>query len=135
VSRDTITPAQLRARGLAATARPTKYGSRRTYLAAIDRWFASQREANAAAELLIRQQQGEVRGLRFQARYSLDVNDEHVCDYICDFVYEERCPARDTSMGEAWVTVVADSKGFRTREYLIKKKLMRACHSIEIREM
>jgi len=132
MTRGTVSPAQLRK--IVGGAR-SKYGSRRAYVAEIDRTFDSQREANAAVELLRRQQAGEVRGLRFQVRYSLDVNDEHVCAYVADFVYEERRPSRDTSMGEAWVTVVADAKGFRTREYQLKKRLMRAIHYVEIREL
>jgi len=127
-----VTPDELRR---LAGGRRSKYGSRRAYVAEIDRWFASQHEASTAVALLRRQQAGEIRGLRFQVRYSLDVQDDHVCDYIADFVFEERCPARDTSMGEAWVTVVADAKGWPTPVYLLKKKLLRACHGVAIREL
>lgn len=110
-----------------------KYGARRAYLPAVDRWFASVRERDAAAALLIRQQQGEIRGLRFQAPYDLVVNGQIVCRYIADFVFAERW--QPPGFGEGWRTVVADAKGFRTDVYKLKRALMKACHGIEIREL
>jgi hypothetical protein len=116
--------------------RPSKYGSKRAELPELPgRVFASKREAAAARVLLAQQQAGVVRALSFQVRFRLDVGDEHVCDYVADFTYDERCPSRDTSMGEAWVRVVADAKGYRTDAYRLKKKLMKAIHGVEIREL
>lgn len=46
--------------------------------------------------------------------------------YIADFVYT------DSSSGE---TVVEDTKGFRTSDYIIKRKLMLYVHGIRIREV
>jgi hypothetical protein len=48
---------------------------------------------------------------------------ERECAYIADFVY--------TESGKA---VVEDSKGFRTADYKIKRKLMLYIHGIRIRE-
>ena len=48
---------------------------------------------------------------------------EQECSYVADFVY-----VRD---GE---TVVEDSKGFRTADYKIKRKLMLWVHGIRIKE-
>ncbi|MEG1617372.1 MAG: DUF1064 domain-containing protein [Bacteroidales bacterium] len=45
------------------------------------------------------------------------------CRYIADFVYWEN-----------GVQIVEDSKGFKTPEYRIKKKLMLFIHNIKIRE-
>lgn len=45
--------------------------------------------------------------------------------YVADFVY------KDKDGNE----VVEDSKGFRTKEYILKKKMMRAFFGIEIKEV
>ena len=46
--------------------------------------------------------------------------------YVADFVYS------DVRSGE---TVVEDAKGMHTRDYIIKRKLMRYVHGIKIREV
>lgn len=51
---------------------------------------------------------------------------EKSCDYIADFVYT------DTETGEK---VVEDTKGFRTKDYIIKRKLMLWRHGICIKEV
>lgn len=51
---------------------------------------------------------------------------EHECSYVADFVYH------DLSTGE---TVVEDTKGFRTKDYIIKRKLMLWVHGIRIHEV
>jgi len=66
---------------------------------------------------------GEIANLVIFPRYRLDVGDVHVCDYEADFEY--------TRNGER---VTEDCKGFRTREYILKSKLMLAIHGIEIKE-
>ena len=49
---------------------------------------------------------------------------ERECSYIADFVYIE-----------GGKTVVEDAKGFRTPEYIIKRKLMLERYGIQIREV
>jgi hypothetical protein len=49
---------------------------------------------------------------------------ERSCKYIGDFQYKEN-----------GVTIVEDCKGFRTPEYVIKRKLMMQVHGIRIREV
>lgn len=49
---------------------------------------------------------------------------EKECSYIADFVY--------TQNGEI---VVEDTKGFRTKDYIIKRKLMLWVHGIQIKEV
>jgi hypothetical protein len=70
---------------------------------------------------------GELRDIRLQVSYRLEFNGVLICRYHADFVYEERTKG-------AWAEVVEDVKGFKTPAYKLKKKLMRACHNIEIRE-
>lgn len=51
---------------------------------------------------------------------------EKECSYIADFVY------KDLTLNQ---TVVEDTKGFRTRDYTIKRKLMLYVHKIRIKEV
>ncbi len=50
---------------------------------------------------------------------------EHDCRYIADFVYRDR-------KGD---TIVEDTKGVRTPEYIIKRKLMLLVYGIRIKEV
>ena len=49
---------------------------------------------------------------------------EKECSYIADFVYIQN--------GK---TVVEDTKGFRTKDYIIKRKLMLWVHGVHIKEV
>lgn len=86
-------------------------------------FFASKREAKRYTELRLLQKAGQISDLKTQVRYPLDVNGQPVCHYVADFTYAE-----DGSL------VVEDSKGYRTPEFILKSKLMRAVHGIEVRE-
>jgi len=61
-----------------------------------------------------------------QPRFDLEVNGVHVTRYLADFAYV------DVETGERRVE---DVKGFRTAEYQLKAKLMKACLGIEIQEV
>ena len=50
---------------------------------------------------------------------------EKAVTYIADFVYTDSATGRE---------VVEDAKGMRTRDYIIKRKLMLYIHGIKIRE-
>lgn len=120
-----------------------KYHAQKTFFNGI--WFDSAREADRYAELLLLQRAGKISDLRLQVKYVLipaqyeyyerygkngkRLKDgkrciEKECAYIADFVYEEN--------GK---TVVEDVKGMRTKEYLIKRKLMLWVHGIRIMEV
>jgi hypothetical protein len=93
--------------------------------------YASKREAKRAAELRVLQRLREISDLREQVMYVLippqRVNGllvERACTYVADFVYVQNEK-----------TVVEDSKGHRTRDYIIKRKLMLFMHGIRIREV
>ena len=51
---------------------------------------------------------------------------EKPCKYIADFVYSDNETGR---------TVVEDTKGVRTKDYIIKRKLMLKVHGIVIKEV
>ena len=85
-------------------------------------------EARRCTELHLMQKGGLIRDLQAhpQPRFELDVNGVHICAYLADFSYH------DVERGE---TITEDTKGHRTREYEIKRRLMLAIHGIEIREV
>ena len=62
-------------------------------------------------------------GRRLQDKVNLV---ERKVEYVADFVYN------DAKTGEL---VVEDTKGVRTKDYIIKRKLMYAVYSIKIREV
>lgn len=104
-----------------------KYGAKRVGE------HASQKEHNRANQLKLWQRAGVISDLREQVSYTLipahrfdDGTLEHACRYVADFVYT------DNETGE---TVVEDTKGIRTREYVIKRKLMLFIHGIRIKEI
>lgn len=106
---------------------------------------ASRKEARRKRELEILERCGEIRSLRFQVPYELIPAQrepptigkrggikpgkciEKSCKYVADFVYEERS-------GDDWIEIVEDSKGYRTPDYKIKRKLMLFLKGIRIRE-
>lgn len=96
------------------------------------RTYASQKEADRHCELEMLQRAGLISELREQVRFELipkQYDDagkiiERACDYIADFVYVEN--------GK---TVVEDTKGCKTKEYIIKRKLMLYRYGIRIREI
>jgi hypothetical protein len=85
-------------------------------------------EAARCDELHAMQDGGLIRELEAhpQPRYDLVVNEVSVTRYLPDFRYV------DAETGEP---IVEDVKGVRTREYEIKKRLMLACHGVEIQEV
>lgn len=80
------------------------------------------------------QQAGLISELREQVKFVLvptqrDADgklQEKECSYYADFVYT------DNATGQM---VVEDTKGVRTKEYVIKRKLMLSVHGIRIREI
>lgn len=92
--------------------------------------FASEKEAARYWDLLVLQRVGKISDLRIQVPYELVPAQriegkvvERPVKYVADFVYTED--------GK---TVVEDAKGMRTKEYIIKRKLMLWIHGIRIKE-
>ena len=95
--------------------------------------FDSRREAKRYAELALLQKAGAIRDLECQKRYRLIPTQrkdgkvvERPVDYVADFVYI------DTATG---ALVVEDTKGFKTKDYIIKRKLMLQVYGVQIREV
>lgn len=87
----------------------------------------STKESKRCNELHALQRGGLIRDLKAhpQPRYELAVNGVHICAYLPDFEYVD-CDSGDV--------MIEDVKGLRTREYILKARLMLAVHGIEIRE-
>lgn len=84
-------------------------------------------EAKRCNELHILQAGGLISELQAhpQPVIRLDVNGHHVCNYLADFRY----------LDENGKEVYEDTKGVRTAEWILKKKLAKAIHGIEIVEV
>ena len=122
-----------------------KYHSKKTVIDGIT--FDSRKEAERYSELKLLERCGAISNLELQKvfelipaqyelyeRYGKNGNRlkdgkkciEKSCVYKADFVYIDN---------ETGQQVVEDVKGFRTKEYKIKKKLMLYIHNIKIKEV
>lgn len=107
--------------------------------------FDSRKEGRRYQELLLLERAGAIQNLKLQVKYVLipaqyetyerygkrgqRLTDgkrllEKECSYVADFVYEEN--------GKA---VVEDTKGFKTKDFIIKRKLLLWVHKIRIKEV
>lgn len=94
--------------------------------------FDSKKEGKRYVNLLLRQKAGEISRLRVHVRFALfDPGDncrgEYMGRFTADFVYFEN--------GAMVVEDVKSAATARARDWLRTKQLMRACHSIEVREI
>jgi hypothetical protein len=109
--------------------------------------FDSVKEARRWEQLILLQKAGKIVDLQRQVKYELipaqyesyeryskkgeRLEDgrrliERKVEYVADFVYQ------DAETGEV---IVEDAKGIRTKDYILKRKLMLAVHSIRIKEV
>ena len=102
------------------TKRP-KYGNVRVEVDGVS--FQSKAEAKYYSLLKLRSKAGEVDNIELQKPYALTVNGFLVCTYRADFAFDDHHEKRHR---------VIDVKGVQTPEFKLKKKLMWACHRIEI---
>ena len=107
--------------------------------------FDSRKEMRRYQDLLLLQRAGAILNLRRQVKYILIPAQyetyerygkkgqelkpgrrllEKECSYIADFVYEEN--------GKE---IVEDTKGIKTKDYIIKRKLMLFIHGIRVKEV
>lgn len=105
--------------------------------------FDSRKELQRWLELRLLERSGEIKDLRRQVKFELIPTQrepdtygprggvikgkviEHGVNYVADFVYKDK----------QGITVVEDTKGMRTKEYVIKRKLMLYFHGIRIKEI
>ena len=132
--------ATVRRKNQAVVKTETKYHSEKIAIGGQE--FDSKKEAKRGTELWYLQRAGEISDLKRQVKFVLipaqrepdrigvrggtirgKVLEREVA-YYADFVYQEN--------GE---TVVEDAKGMRTKDYIIKRKLMLWVHGIKVREV
>lgn len=120
----------------------SKYGNKKARHAGIV--FDSRRERNRYIILSSMEKAGEISDLRMQVSFELipavyetvekqlktkvkmvERCVQRATHYIADFVYKDK----DGKI------VVEDAKGMKTKEYMLKKKMMRAFLGIEIKEV
>lgn len=124
-----------------------KYGNRKAVVDGIT--FDSKKEAQRYTELKLLEKAGKITSLCRQIEFELipaqrEMTDqiytkgpnkgkfkpgkviEHKCSYVADFVYWD---LKNNCM------VVEDTKGMRTKEYIIKRKLMLYMRGIRIKEV
>jgi len=89
--------------------------------------FPSIKQGKRYKALKLLQAEGRIRNLRLEVPYAVKINGATVCVYRADFVYDEYAHG-------SWAEVVEDVKGMKTPVYNLKKRLMKACNGIEIRE-
>jgi len=106
-----------------------KYKAQKTMIDGIE--FDSRRESNRYLELKMLFRAGHISNLELQKRYMLQESFKkngktyRAIEYIADFVYIEN-----------GMTIVEDSKGCKTKEYQIKKKLFeKRYENLTIREV
>lgn len=88
--------------------------------------FDSRKEHRRAEELKLLQKVGAISRLEFQKRFEVipKQDGERAAHYIADFAYVE----------VDGTEVIEDSKGFKTPDYILKRKLMLKVHGIRVRE-
>lgn len=109
----------------------SKYGAKKTVVDGIV--FDSRKESRRYVELKLLQKAGEISNLELQKKFLLIPSQklggkvvERECSYVADFVYT------DTKTGNI---VVEDTKGIKTKDYIIKRKLMLYVYGIKISEI
>lgn len=91
----------------------------------------SKHEYRRLNDLKVLQRAGEIKDLQTQVRYNL-IPAQKICgekvrgtDYIADFVYW----TKDDQF------ICEDAKGHKTADYIIKRKLMKLIHNIDVVEV
>lgn len=107
----------------------SKYGSRKVTIDGVT--YDSLKEYHRFCDLKLMQRAGIITGLQRQVKYELiptqRINGkviERPVNYYADFVYK-----MDRQL------VVEDIKGYKTPEYVIKRKLMLSVYGIQIHEV
>ena len=109
----------------------SKYNSKKTVVDG--QKFDSRKEANRYQELLLLEKVGAIKNLSRQVKFVLIPSQR---DEATGKIVERECSYRaDFKYTEDGKTVVEDVKGFRTKEYIIKRKLLLWRYGIKIREI
>ena len=118
-------------RGWIETSPPTgvpekrhKYGAQKTEVDGII--FPSAKEAGRYTRLKLLEGAGLITDLQLQVEFELNEGGTHSLKYIADFVYIDVMTS---------AKVVEDAKGYHTKEYRKKRRLMRKVYGIIIKDV
>lgn len=107
-----------------------KYGNQKVIIDG-EKVADSKHEFRRLNDLIALQRAGQIKDLQTQVRYKL-IPAQKICgvkvrgtDYVADFVYW-------TSEGQF---ICEDAKGHKTADYIIKRKLMKMIHDIDVVEV
>ena len=123
-------------KALVAKGKPTKFRNQPTTVGGIQ--FASKKEAERWGELTMMQSAGVISDLQRQVKFDLVVNGVLIGRYTADAVYTEngkqvvedvKAKARESKRGGK------RKQSPRSRDYILRRKLMLAVHGIEVREV
>ncbi len=108
----------------------SKYGNHKVVVDG-EKVADSQHEYRRLNELKVLERVGEIKDLQTQVRYKL-IPAQVICgmkvrgvDYVADFVYW----TKDDQF------ICEDAKGHRTDAYIIKRKMMKLIHNIDVVEV
>ena len=108
----------------------SKYGNHKVVIDG-EKVADSKHEYSRLCELKVLQRAGEIKDLQLQVKYQL-IPSQKICgktergvSYIADFVYWTK---NDKFICE-------DAKGHKTADYIIKRKLMKLIHNIDVVEV
>ena len=88
--------------------------------------FDSKKEARRYTVLKKLLKAGEIAFLARQVEYELNTDGSFSLVYVADFQYVDK---------HTGLVIVEDCKGYLTKEYKKKKKLMKKVHNIDIKEV
>lgn len=104
----------------------SKYNSRKTVVNGVA--FDSKKEAARFGQLLLLERSGDLKDLKLQPEFTIqeafkttDGESIRAVRYRADFSYLRRVKEGPDT---CWERVVEDVKGYRTKDYAIKRKLM-----------
>jgi hypothetical protein len=102
-----------------------KFNAKKTVVDGIT--FDSKREAQVYGELKLREKAGEIYDLTIHPKYELDVLGTVICRYTADFCFYESAPPN-----EFRVVDVKSPPTAKKRDFVMTRKLMRACYGIDV---
>ena len=102
----------------------SKYGNKKVVVDGIE--FDSIAEGKHYSELKLLERAGEIVDVELQRPFALTISGFLICTYRCDFSYISKKDGRFH---------VVDCKGVRTKDFIIKKKLMKAILGIDVEEV
>lgn len=106
----------------ALTGKAPKYKNQITFVEGVR--FQSLKEAERYKWLRIFERQKKILDLKRQVAYPIFINGILICKWLADFTFYE-----DGKL------VIEDAKGFRTKEYKLKKKMVEAFYTVTIKEV